>query len=114
MRGGPEPLRWGMFAAGGMVAALVLPALVLLLCLAAPLGLADPVPHPAAEAVVSHLAFRLALVVVVPLGLLHAAHRVLAAFMDFGLRPFGTPVALVLFSGAMAGTAFAVWTALTL
>ena len=40
-RRSPEPFLWLLFTAGGMAAALVLPALVLLFGLAFPLGLLD-------------------------------------------------------------------------
>jgi fumarate reductase subunit D len=90
-----KPLYWGLFAAGGMVAALFYPVLVLVTALLVPAGVAD---GPGAGAVTSWL-FRLFLLVAVPLPLFHAAHRVMAALMDFGLRPWRPLLGGLLYGG---------------
>jgi len=105
-----KPLFWGLFAAGGMVAALFYPALVLLVVLLVPAGAADG----PSQAVVTHWLFRLSLLVLVPLPLFHAAHRVMAALMDFGLRPWRPLIAGLLYGGAFFGAALALWTVATM
>ena len=105
-----KPLYWGLFAAGGMVAAVAFPALVLVTALLVPAGVADG-PTPA---VVTSLLFRLFLLVAVPLPLFHAAHRVMAALMDFGLRPWRPLLSGLLYGGAFLGSALALWTVVTM
>ena len=41
-------------------------------------------------------------------------HRVMAAFMDFGLRPLRKPIGLILYGGAVVGTALAIVTLVTM
>lgn len=77
-----EPLMWSMFAAGGMVAALVMPALIFVLWVAGPLGwidlgsperLAGLRLHPLARAVVFGI---------FTVCIFHAAHRLRYALYD--------------------------------
>lgn len=105
-----KPLYWGLFAAGGMVAALFFPALVLVTALLVPAGSVDG----PSQGAVTHWLFRLALLVVVPLPLFHAAHRMMAALMDFGLRPWRSLVGGLLYGGAFLGAALALWTVVTM
>jgi fumarate reductase subunit D len=105
-----KPLYWGLFAAGGMVAALFFPALVLVTALLVPAGVVDG----PSQGLVTHWLFRLALLVLVPLPLFHAAHRMMAAFMDFGLRPWLPLVSGLLYGGAFLGFALALWTVVTM
>ena len=105
-----EPFWWALFAAGGMVAALFMPAHMLVTCLLVPLGLADAPPWDEMRALFGHGLFRLYLVVLVSLPLFHWAHRFRAAFNDLGLRAVPGPVAVLLFGSAIAGT---VWTVLS-
>jgi fumarate reductase subunit D len=77
-----EPLMWSLFAAGGMVAALVLPALVFALWVAAPLGWIDPgSPDRLAGLFLSPVA-RVVLFGVITLCIFHAAHRLRYALYD--------------------------------
>jgi fumarate reductase subunit D len=59
---------------------------------------------------VTHPLFGAYLVVLVSLPLFHAAHRVLAAFMDFGFRGRRSVLAALLYGGALAGSAYTLWT----
>lgn len=70
-----EPLAWSLFAVGGMLAALFLPAIVLVAFVASPLGWFGPVGHAGWMEWYSSPAFRLGLTLFVPVILLHAAHR---------------------------------------
>ena len=103
-----EPFWWGLFAAGGMVAALFMPAQMLLTCILTPSGAVDAPSHAEAHVLYSHWIFRLYMLVLITLPLFHWAHRFRAAFMDFGLRAIGKPVAVILYGAAIAGSIFAV------
>ena len=71
----PEPFVWLLFSAGGMVAALVLPVLLVLFGVAFPLGWVDPPDHAHLLAVLRNPLTRLGLLGVCVLALVHAAHR---------------------------------------
>lgn len=75
MRRSREPLLWALFSAGGMLAALVMPALVLALWLLAPLGWADGGVYDGFAELVRQPVARLATFGLVTLGLFHWAHR---------------------------------------
>ncbi len=77
-----DPLLWGLFSAGGTLAALVLPALVLVAFLAAPLGWLGPADFGAWMEVVGHPLIRLVLFGIVALSLHHAAHRLRYTLYD--------------------------------
>ena len=77
---------WGLFAAGGTVAAFILPALIGLYLLVAlgrvPEGLAFENIHAFAASWLG----KTCLFVVIFLSLWHAAHRLRVVFHDFGVR----------------------------
>ena len=99
-----EPLLWAPFSAGMMADALAVPALVVITGILAPLGLAsedtlgDLFAHPIMRAFVG---------ILVALSLFHAAHRLRFALVDLGLKPFKLPLAVVLYGGAVVGSAIA-------
>ena len=70
-----EPLVWLMFSAGGVVAAVALPSLILLFGLAFPLGWLDPPDHEHLLAVVGHPVTLVVLMGMFVLLLVHSAHR---------------------------------------
>jgi len=70
-----EPLLWMLFSAGGVLAALFLPILLLLFGLAFPLGWLAPPRHEQLLAVLGHPLTRLVLFFVCTLALIHGAHR---------------------------------------
>ncbi len=70
-----EPFFWAMFSSGGMLAALLLPALVLLLWFALPLGWVDAQGHVELSSKIGHPLIKLALFVLITLSLFHWAHR---------------------------------------
>lgn len=70
-----EPFFWALFSAGGMLAALVLPALAVVLWFALPLGWAEPPPHAELAAKLGHPLVKLALFAFITLALFHWAHR---------------------------------------
>lgn len=109
MRRTLEPYLWLLFSGGGVVAALVLPVLVLLFGVLMPLGILDwPAPEHLA-ALLDSVLVRLALVVVVVLCLFHAAHRIRFTSEELlNLARFDLPIALLCYGGAIAGTIVAV------
>jgi fumarate reductase subunit D len=99
-----EPYLWLLFSGGGVVAALVLPVLVLLFGVLMPLGVLD---WPTAEhlrALAGHVLVRLALLVVVVLCLFHAAHRIRFTSEELlGIARFDLVIAVICYGGAVAG-----------
>jgi fumarate reductase subunit D len=70
-----EPFFWTLFSAGGMLAALVLPALAFVLWIGGPLGWIERPDAAAMTALLAPPLARVALFVLVTLGLFHWAHR---------------------------------------
>ena len=100
---------WLLFSAGGVVAALVLPILVLLLGVAIPLGWLDPPAYEHLSGVVHHPITRLVLFGICVLSLFHAAHRFRFTLYDglqikhlnemIGLFCYGGAIVLSVWSG---------------
>lgn len=82
-----KPLVWLPFAAGGMIAALLLPA-VMLVVLADSLGLLAPeaLGHARVHAFAAHPLAVLALFGAIAAVLWHAAHRLRMTAQDLGVR----------------------------
>jgi fumarate reductase subunit D len=78
-----EPFAWMPFAAGGMVAALITPAVIFCTGLLAPLGLVD-LSFDRIVALLHSAPARLIVWVVVALPAWHAAHRIQATIHDLG------------------------------
>ena len=70
-----EPLVWLMFSAGGVLAAVFLPILILLFGLAFPLWWLDPPDYDHLHAVVGHPLTFVVLLGLFVLMLVHSAHR---------------------------------------
>ncbi|MEQ4722779.1 fumarate reductase subunit FrdD [Nonomuraea sp. B19D2] len=104
MRRTLEPYLWLLFSGGGVVAALLLPVLVLLFGVLMPLGVVD---WPAAghlRALVDNVLVRLALLAVVVLCLFHAAHRIRFTSEELlGIARFDLVIAAICYGGAVAG-----------
>lgn len=116
-----EPFFWALFSSGGMLAALVLPALAAVLFFALPLGSAGG-PAEAWAAVdpgtllarFAHPLSRLVLFGLVALSLFHWAHRFRFTLYD-GLQLYhlSALIAVVCYGGATAATLVAAWLLLT-
>ena len=74
-KGTSEPFFWALFSAGGMLTALLMPALVLVLWFGVPLGWFDASSHAELSSKIEHPLVRLALFGFVTLSLFHWAHR---------------------------------------
>jgi fumarate reductase subunit D len=105
-----EPLLWMLFSAGGVVAAMLLPILVLLFGLAFPLGW---LPAPSYEhllARLSHPITRVGGVVVCLLSLLHWAHRFRYTLYDgLQIKHLNEVINAFCYGGAVAGSLWAAW-----
>ncbi len=100
-----KPIIWGLFAAGGTVAAFLVPALILITCLGVPLGLlpADALSYRHLLDLLQHPLSRLVTFAVLFLVVWHAAHRTRITAHDLGIR--NDPlVAFVCYGIAAAGT----------
>ena len=85
-----KPLIWLPFAAGGMLAALLLPALILVLMLGSSglLG-SGALAHARVHDFVAHPLVAIALFSVLALVLWHVAHRLRMTVQDLGVRRHG-------------------------
>ncbi len=99
-----EPMWWGLFSAGGVVAAFLVPIHIVLLGLAIPLGWL-----PGSAEIFQSWIVRLYLFVLISLPLYHWAHRFSFTMSDLGLRPFRKPLAILCYGGAIAGTVVTAW-----
>jgi fumarate reductase subunit D len=77
-----EPIRWLLFSAGGMLAALLIPGLLVLFGVAIPLGWLDAPDHGHALAVLRNPITRLVLLALCVLGLFHWAQRFRYTLID--------------------------------
>ena len=89
MKRSNEPIFWSLFGAGGMLAALIGPALVFITGIAVPFGLIyapDTMSYANMLAFAHNWAGKLVMFAVVALFLWHAAHRIAILLHDFGVH----------------------------
>src|SRR5687768_16308265 len=99
-----EPLLWVLFSAGGVLAALLIPILLLLFGLASPLGWMTPPSHAHLLAVLGHPVTRLTLFLLCTLGLFHWAHRFRYTLYDgLQIKHLNEVINLLCYGGAVAG-----------
>jgi fumarate reductase subunit D len=100
-----KPIVWGLFAAGGTVAAFFLPVMLLLTGLGVVLGLfpAELLSYENLTTLLANPLVRLVLFGVVFLVTWHAAHRLRITAHDFGIRA-DTQVAIILYGVAAIAT----------
>ena len=105
-----EPFVWLGFSGGGVVAALVLPVLLVLFGLAIPLGWISPPDHAHLLGVLRNPLTRLVLLVVSAMALVHGAHRFRYTLHDgLKLHRYDRLIAGACYGGALVGTAFAAY-----
>jgi fumarate reductase subunit D len=105
-----EPLLWTLFSAGGVLAALLLPILVLLLGLAFPLGWLAPPSYGYLASLLHHPLTRLALFALCSLSLWHWAHRFRYTLYDgLQIKHLNELVNPFCYGGALAGTVVAAY-----
>jgi fumarate reductase subunit D len=114
VRRSPEPLLWLLFSAGGILAALLFPVLVLLFGLALPLGWQSAPDYAHLLAVVHHPLTRLVLLGVCVLALFHWAHRFRYTLYDgLQLKRLRPAIAWLCYGGAVVGSLAAAYVLLT-
>jgi len=108
-----EPIFWSLFGAGGMLAALFGPALVLITGIAVPLGLlpAELMDYPHLLAFAGHWAGKLILFAVISLFLWHAVHRIAITLHDLGVHAMRM-THIACYGIALLGPLIAGWTLL--
>lgn len=104
-----EPFWWGMFSAGGMVAALLVPIHILLDGLAVPLGLlrSEAVGYERMHSLLANPLVKLYFFAFMSLPLFHAAHRIRFSLYELGVRKHRLFVSVLCYGGALTGTAVA-------
>lgn len=103
------PIFWGLFGAGGALAALVGPILVLITGIVTPVGIWMPQTALSYQRVLGfaqHWSGKAFLFAVVSLFFWHAAHRIFHSLHDVGIHA-GTGWKLICYGGALLGTVIA-------
>jgi fumarate reductase subunit D len=99
-----DPFWWALFAAGGVVAALLVPVHMVLTGIAAPAGwVRESFEYHRVLALVSHPVSRLYLFVLISLPLFHWAHRFRFTLIDLGLKGGRGVVAVACYGSAIVG-----------
>jgi fumarate reductase subunit D len=109
MKRSNEPIFWSLFGAGGMLAALIGPALVFITGIAVPLGLVfapDTMSYAHMMALAQSWLGKCILFAIVALFLWHAAHRIAILLHDFGVHAVAV-VKVFCYGGALLGTVLA-------
>ena len=102
-----EPIWWSLFSAGGMVAAMIFPILIIITGILVPVGLAsdDPLNFERIHTVVTQNNYvKLIFFIVITLPLFHWAHRFRFTLVDVGLKSMSTLISILCYGGAIAGT----------
>ena len=109
-----EPILWLLFSAGGVMAAVLLPILIVLFGLAIPLGWVQP-DYDQLYALVSHWLTRLVVLGLFVLMLFHWAHRFkYTVIHGLQLARIETPISVLSYGGALVGSAAALLIVLTI
>jgi fumarate reductase subunit D len=102
-----EPIWWSLFSAGGMLAAMIFPILIIITGILVPFGLAsdDPLNFERIHTVVTQNNYvKLIIFIVITLPLFHWAHRFRFTLVDVGLKSMSTLISILCYGGAIAGT----------
>ncbi len=104
-----EPIFWSLFSAGGMIAALFLPILMVITGFVIPQGFAplDALSYERVHAAVSgSIVVKLVLFSVIALPFFHWAHRFKFTLVEIGLRKISLLLSVLCYGGAIAATLF--------
>ena len=102
-----EPIFWSLFSAGGMVAALFLPILMVITGFLIPNGLAplDTLSYERVHSAISGSNIvKLVLFAVIALPFFHWAHRFKFTLVDIGLRKISLLLGVLCYGGAISAT----------
>ena len=105
-----EPLLWLLFSAGGVLAAMLLPVLVLLFGVAFPLGWLSPPGHQQILPLLSHAIARISLFLLCMLSLFHGAHRFRYTLYDgLQIKHLNEVINVLCYGGAIIGSLWAAY-----
>jgi succinate dehydrogenase subunit D len=105
-----EPILWLLFSAGGVLSALLAPALLLILGLAFPLGWVTPPDHATMLALLRNPLTRLAPFLLCSLSLFHWAHRFRYTLYDgLQIKHLNELINVFCYGGAVLGTVVAAY-----
>ncbi len=105
-----EPLLWLLFSAGGVLAALLGPILLLLFGVAFPLGWLSPPSHDRLLWALQNPFVRIFLLTFCALSLVHAAHRFRYTLYDgLQIKHLNEFINVVCYGGAIAGSLVAAY-----
>lgn len=116
MKRSNQPVFWALFGAGGMLSALLGPALVFITGIAIPLGILLPqdfMSYARVLAFAQHWAAKAFLLAVITLFTWHAAHRIFHSLHDLGIHT-GVLARMVCYGGAVLVTLLAFWSLFSL
>ena len=101
-----EPIWWSLFSAGGLVAAMIFPILIIITGILIPFGLAgdDPLNFEKISTGISNQLIKPILFTIITLPLFHWAHRFRFTLVDVGLKSISTLISILCYGGAIAGT----------
>ena len=111
-KGSNEAFWWSLFSAGGVVAALIIPALILVTGVAPGLGwgaVKHALGQNAFRDLVSNALVKPVLLAAVGLPLFHALHRIRHMLIDLRVPAPRLPVAVAGYSAAFVGTGLAAY-----
>lgn len=99
-----EPFWWALFGAGGMVAALLMPVIIVITSIGVAAGFVDT---NKLWLLAAHPLTRLLLFVVISLPLFHWAHRFRFTLVDLGVKVGQGLIAVLCYGAAIVGTVLA-------
>jgi fumarate reductase subunit D len=106
----PEPLLWMLFSAGGVVSAMLMPAMVFLFGVAFPLGWLTAPSRDRMSALLANPIVALVLLVLIVLSLFHWAHRLRHTLYDgLQIKHLEEVIGTICYGGAVIGSAVAVY-----
>jgi fumarate reductase subunit D len=111
MKRSNAPIFWSLFGAGGILSALIGPALVFITGIAVPSGLLlprDAMSYPRMLGFAQHWAGKGFVFIVISLFLWHGAHRIFHSLHDLGIRA-GASGKLICYGLALLGTVCAAY-----
>jgi len=105
-----EPFLWSLFSSGGMIAAFLIPVLLVLFGLAFPLGVIEAPSYQYLTSLIKHPLARLVLFGLCSLPLFHWAHRFRFTLYDgLQIKHLNELIAIFCYGGAVVGTALAAY-----
>jgi len=101
-----DPIFWSLFAAGGVIAAMFIPILIVFTGLVIPFALVgeEPFVYERIQGAVSHPVIRIFIFALIALPLFHFAHRFRSILSDIGLMDIRFIISVFCYGSAIVGT----------